>query len=143
MTQYTYRIVPAPAKAPRASGVKGTEARFARGLEVAINALAADGWEYLRADTLPSEERAGLIGSRTVNRSVLVFRRPAGVRTPAPAPQAIPQTVPEAEPGLSRALFARRDPPRAVAPAPARGANTLAKDETDASDPAGEDTPRR
>lgn len=141
MTQYTYKIVPAPAKAPKASGVKGTEARFARGLEVALNALAADGWEYLRADTLPSQERAGLTGTRTVNRSVLVFRRPAEARSPAPAPQAIPQTVPEAEPGLPRALFARREPP--LAPAPARGANSLAEDETDAPDPAGEDILRR
>ena len=77
MTRYTYKVIPAPAKGRKAPGVKGAEARFAYGLEEAINEMAAQGWEYLRADILPSEERQGLTSTATIYRSVLVFRREA------------------------------------------------------------------
>ena len=49
--------------------------RFAHALTSTMNAMARDGWEYLRADTLPSEERSGLTKRSTVYHSVLVFRR--------------------------------------------------------------------
>lgn len=75
MTGYEYKVVPAPAKGLKAPGVKGAEARFAHTLEHRMNEMAADGWEYLRADILPSEERQGLTSTQTVYRSVLVFRR--------------------------------------------------------------------
>ncbi|MEM7075624.1 MAG: DUF4177 domain-containing protein [Pseudomonadota bacterium] len=75
MQAFEYKIVPAPTRGKKGAGVKGPEARFAYGLEHAINTLAADGWEYLRADILPSEERQGLTSSQTIYRSVLVFRR--------------------------------------------------------------------
>lgn len=75
MNRYEYKVIPAPAKGRKGPGVKGPEARFAHGLETAINAAAAEGWEYLRADILPSEERQGLTSTHTVYRSVLVFRR--------------------------------------------------------------------
>ncbi|WP_210115063.1 DUF4177 domain-containing protein [Roseovarius aestuariivivens] len=76
MQHYEYKVIPAPAKGRKAPGVKGADARFAHALETAINELAASGWEYLRADILPSEERQGLTSTQTVYRSVLVFRRP-------------------------------------------------------------------
>ena len=75
MTGYEYKVIPAPAKGVKAKGIKGPEARFAHALEQSMNTLAAEGWEYLRADILPSEERQGLTSSQTVYRSVLVFRR--------------------------------------------------------------------
>tara|TARA_R110000764_G_scaffold133384_8_gene221443 strand:- start:2348 stop:2920 length:573 start_codon:yes stop_codon:yes gene_type:complete len=75
MTQYEYKVVPAPAKGLKGEGVKGPEARFANALEGLMNQLAADGWEYLRADTLPSTERSGLTGSTTEWRNMLIFRR--------------------------------------------------------------------
>lgn len=77
MTGYEYKVIPAPAKGRKARGVKGPEARFAHALELQMNELAAEGWEYLRADILPSEERQGLTSTQTVYRSVLVFRREA------------------------------------------------------------------
>ncbi len=77
MTRYIYKVIPAPSKGRKSPGVKGAEARFAHGLEEAMNEMAAEGWEYLRADILPSEERQGLTSTATVYRSVLVFRRPA------------------------------------------------------------------
>ena len=73
--KYEYKVIPAPAKGRKGPGVKGPQSRFAHGLETVINELAVEGWEYLRADILPSEERQGLASSQTVYRSMLVFRR--------------------------------------------------------------------
>ncbi|NSX55141.1 DUF4177 domain-containing protein [Parasulfitobacter algicola] len=78
MPTYQYKVIPAPKKGERAKGVKGTEARFANALEVLMNTYGADGWEYLRTDTLPSEERSGIRGKSTVYQNVLVFRRQTG-----------------------------------------------------------------
>lgn len=75
MTGYEYKVVPAPAKGRKGPGVKGPEARFAHGLQELMNEMGAAGWEYQRADILPSTERQGLTSSQTVYRSVLVFRR--------------------------------------------------------------------
>ncbi|MEL7258484.1 MAG: DUF4177 domain-containing protein [Pseudomonadota bacterium] len=72
---YEYKVIPAPAKGKKKRGIKGAEARFAHALETAMNELAVDGWEFQRADILPSEERQGLTSTQTIYRSVLVFRR--------------------------------------------------------------------
>ncbi|MGR1581656.1 DUF4177 domain-containing protein [Thalassobius sp. S69A] len=77
MPTYEYRVVPAPVKGQKAKGVRGHEARFAHALQVLMNQMAEDGWEYQRAETLPAEERHGLTNTSTVYRNVLVFRRPA------------------------------------------------------------------
>lgn len=76
MTRYEYKVVPAPDRGRKARGVKGPEGRFAHALEVVMNEMGAEGWDYLRAETLPSEERQGLSGKTTVYRNMLVFRRP-------------------------------------------------------------------
>ncbi|MFQ6548403.1 DUF4177 domain-containing protein [Aestuariibius sp. 2305UL40-4] len=73
---YEYRVVPAPRRGLKGKGVKGPEARFAHALETVMNEEAADGWEYVRTDTLPAEERQGLTSRTTVYQNVLVFRRP-------------------------------------------------------------------
>lgn len=76
MSAYEYRTVAAPRRAPKAQGVKGVEARLARAMGEIITAEAANGWEYLRADSLPVEEGGGLFSkARTEWRAVLVFRR--------------------------------------------------------------------
>ncbi|MDT8328147.1 MAG: DUF4177 domain-containing protein, partial [Roseovarius sp.] len=82
MTVYEYKVVPAPRRGRKAPGVKTPEARFALGFEDVLNALGRDGWEYLRADILPSEERQGLASSHTVYRSVLVFAREIATSEP-------------------------------------------------------------
>jgi hypothetical protein len=84
MADFEYRVLPAPAKGRKAPGVKGAAERFAHTIEEAINRMAREGWEYLRSDILPSEERQGLTSTHTVYRSVLVFRRARA----APAPDA-------------------------------------------------------
>ncbi|WP_439141180.1 DUF4177 domain-containing protein [Planktotalea sp.] len=75
MIRYEYKVIPAPARGLKGKGVKGADGRFANALEQVMNDMAASGWEYQRADTLPSEERSGLTSKTTVFRNVLVFRR--------------------------------------------------------------------
>jgi predicted ATPase len=75
MQNYEYKVVPAPTNGTKAKGVKTVEARFANTLEVLMNKMGAEGWEYQRAETLPSEERSGLMSKSTSYRNVLVFRR--------------------------------------------------------------------
>lgn len=75
MGSYEYKVITAPTKGARGPGVKGADGRFANSLERAINDLAAEGWEYQRAETLPSDERTGLSSTQTVYRSLLIFRR--------------------------------------------------------------------
>lgn len=75
MTQYEYKVVPAPTRAEKQRGIKGTSARFAHAMTTLLNDLAAEGWEYWRADTLPCEERSGLTGKTTQFQNLLIFRR--------------------------------------------------------------------
>lgn len=96
MPVFEYKVVPAPTRGRKAPGVKTPEARFALSLEDLFCAMGREGWDYLRSDILPSEERHGLTSSQTVYRSVLVFRRevlsptqgavaaPGGRETPSP-----------------------------------------------------------
>lgn len=75
MQLYEYKVVPAPNRGEKARGLKTPSDRFANALALLMNELARDGWEYLRADTLPSEERSGFTKRTTVYHAVLVFRR--------------------------------------------------------------------
>lgn len=77
MQRYEYQVVPAPRKGEKARGLKSVEERFAFALTGLMNRMGAQGWEYLRADTLPMDERVGLTGSKTTFQSLLVFRRAA------------------------------------------------------------------
>ncbi|GAA6187469.1 DUF4177 domain-containing protein [Litorivita sp. NS0012-18] len=75
MSQYDYRVIPAPTKGRKAKGIKSPEGRFANTIEIVMNDMSVHGWEFLRAETLPSEERTGLTSSHTTYRTLLVFRR--------------------------------------------------------------------
>ncbi|SFP06422.1 DUF4177 domain-containing protein [Tranquillimonas alkanivorans] len=75
MPFYEYMVVPAPRKGTRTRGVKGSDMRFAHALSELINEHAAEGWEYQRAESLPCDERTGMIGRTTTVQNVLVFRR--------------------------------------------------------------------
>ncbi len=72
---YEYKVIPAPQRGDKVRGARTTEDRFAQTLTAMMNAQARDGWEYVRSETLPSEERAGFTKRRTVYVNVLVFRR--------------------------------------------------------------------
>lgn len=75
MPRYEYKVVPAPTKGLKGKGIKGAEARFSHALQELMNGLSGYGWEYQRAETLPSLERVGLTSTTTEWRNVLVFRR--------------------------------------------------------------------
>lgn len=109
MARYEYKLVPAPAKANKIRGLKGAD-RFAATLEEVMNTYGAEGWQFMRADTLPQEERSGLTSSKTVYRTVLVFQReleevPVPRRvSPSPDVKAAPApTPPPAAPPLTAA----------------------------------------
>lgn len=75
MQAFEYQVVPAPRKGKTGKGVRGAPEKFAHALASLMNEMGADGWEYLRADTLPCEERQGLTGKAVKYHSMLVFRR--------------------------------------------------------------------
>jgi len=72
---YEYKVIPSPLRTAKVKGLKTAAERFAHMLESALNAEALDGWEFLRAETLPCEERKGLTGTAKSFQSVLMFRR--------------------------------------------------------------------
>ena len=76
MLTFEYKTVCAPRKALKIKGVKGADNRFAQTLTDVINALSADGWEYYRAESLPVDEKTGIMG-KSVEKylSLLIFRR--------------------------------------------------------------------
>tara|TARA_R110000787_G_scaffold51246_3_gene121590 strand:- start:494 stop:982 length:489 start_codon:yes stop_codon:yes gene_type:complete len=112
MPRYEYKVVPAPAKGLKGKGIKGAEARFSHGLQELMNGLAGYGWEYQRAETLPSIERAGLTGTTTEWRNVLVFRRLREKDTEAFAPELLPApaAMPPADEEVSAPLTQESEP---------------------------------
>jgi hypothetical protein len=95
MTAFEYRVVPAPKRGVKTKTAKTAEERFAVALAEVMNALGAEGWDYVRSDMLPCEERSGLTGKATVYHTVMVFRREivaAAVVAPAMAPVAAAPT---------------------------------------------------
>lgn len=92
---YEYKVVPAPVRAVKVRGLKTTAERFAHLLTETMNALAAEGWEYQRAEALPCEERRGLTGTRTSTQTVMVFRRALAAPAPTQAYASPPLAAPE------------------------------------------------
>lgn len=138
---YEYRVIPAPVKGTRAKGVKTAQDRFALSLQETMNAMAADGWEFQRAETLPSEERSGLTGSKTVYHNMLVFRRPREAELAAFRPrllEAPADDAPQAAP-LRPALTAHAAPSdkAPAVPSPRALSGTLARAEEDGPEKAG------
>ncbi|UOA14326.1 MULTISPECIES: DUF4177 domain-containing protein [Sulfitobacter] len=153
--RYEYKILPAPTKGQKAKGLKAPEARFAKTLEECLNEQAAEGWEYQRAETLPSQERSGLTSTTTEWRNVLVFRRLANAASqpddtdllPSPAVAATPALAATIE-GDDTALQADapasitpedgapvKEEPAEVATPPAFLSDTPAKEGSEASSP--------
>ena len=112
MQRFEYKVIPAPKRGERARGVKTTEDRFAYALTHLMNGLGAEGWEYIRADALPCEERVGLTGTKTTFQNMLVFRRALATEAEE-APRVI------LRPSMAVTLPAAE--PEAVAPAPRLG----------------------
>ena len=75
MLRYEFKVIPAPRRGEKLRGVKTTEDRFALALTNLMNEQGRDGWDYVRADTLPVDERVGFTGTKTSFHNMLVFRR--------------------------------------------------------------------
>ncbi len=109
MRGYEYKVIPAPRKASKIKGVRGTDFKFAASLAEIMNLYGRDGWEYQRTDTLPCEERQGLTGKTTVFQNMLVFRRiidepvEMSMRTPTDVTAALTRRRFEPEPEVVEA----------------------------------------
>jgi len=76
MSTFEYKTICAPRKALKIKGVKGSDDRYAQTLTDVINAQSADGWEYFRAESLPVDEKSGMMGKTSEKYlSLLIFRR--------------------------------------------------------------------
>ena len=92
MSQWEYKVVPTPKRPKKAKGVKGNSDRFAYALAEAINEVAADGWEFVKTETLPMEARPGMFKARTeVFETLMIFRRSTALRS---------DDVPDMPPGI-------------------------------------------
>jgi len=116
--RFEYTAIPAPTRGEKAKDAKTPTDRYALAVAAELNRMASEGWEYIRADVLPSEERSGLTGRATVYHNLLIFRRPqtapAGsvadmerrpqpvypaAASPAPQPRPTPHLPEAASPG--------------------------------------------
>ena len=119
MQSFEYTVIPAPGRGEKVRGAKTGAERFSYALLTEMNRMAANGWEYVRAETLPCEERSGLTSRTTVYHNVLVFRRAlTGAARPGRDAVAHPPVAPVSTPSGPR-----RSPcpacPRCATPVPA------------------------
>ncbi|APX11820.1 DUF4177 domain-containing protein [Tateyamaria omphalii] len=131
MPGWEYKVVPAPTKGQKGQGIKGAEARFAHALETLMNDMAREGWEFQRAETLPSIERSGLTGSTTEWRNMLVFRRAVSAPLDDFEPELLPAPgeTPQVEAGAGDATDAQQDAAQGDAVfVPGPGATQMAQD---------------
>jgi hypothetical protein len=129
MPAFEYKVIPAPRRGDKARGAKTTADRFAAALSQVMNDLGREGWEYLRADTLPCEERVGLTGKATAFQNMLVFRRvlqTEPVAEPAAPQQLAPPilTAAAAEGPAPRLITEPKEAPAFPALGPARSEET-------------------
>lgn len=130
MTAYDYKVTPAPKRMKRVKGIKTTAELFSMTLAEAINAAARDGWEYVRAESLPATEEGGWFRRPVeVIETVLIFRRPretlgprlaAAKADPAPALGLGPVRIGAPERPLTERLAPERAIPERAAPATLR-----------------------
>ena len=93
MTRYEYKTVAAPRRERRFKGVKAGADGFARTIEDALNEECVDGWEYLRAESLPCDSKGGLFSrGMEILHTVLIFRR--ALPDPTPGRSCRPTTSP-------------------------------------------------
>ena len=98
MAGYQYKTVAAPRRLKKVKGVKGKDALLAHAVEELIAVEAAQGWEYLRADSFPVEDKGGMFSKPVVTeRAVMIFRKAIAAQQPVARPQAAPAPQPIAQ----------------------------------------------
>lgn len=120
MPSHEYRVVPAPRRGLKVRGARRPEDRFARTIESEMNRMAAEGWEFVRSDTLPRDHKAGWFSRPvTVFETLLVFRREvAEAKADAPAMPPL-MAAPDIPGPAVPAPAAKRFTPPPLAPLPA------------------------
>ncbi|WP_434287864.1 hypothetical protein [Celeribacter sp. SCSIO 80788] len=68
MSHFEYKAIPAPHESAATSAAQTPEARLAEAVTTRLNAMAAEGWTYLRSDAFAL---TGVDGKQ----AVLIFRR--------------------------------------------------------------------
>lgn len=108
MDHFDYKAVPAPRRSKKAKGVREPAELFAMTLTDAINEQSREGWEYVRAETLPAETPRGFF-RRAAEEDVtmLIFRRARASRDPlieahTPAGGERPLMAARSEPAIER-----------------------------------------
>jgi len=98
MEYFEYKVMPAPRRGARVKGAKGPTGRFANAMEATLNELATDGWEYIRAESLPADERHGITMRKVETyQNVLIFRRLADATKAEPDVTALLEDQSEVE----------------------------------------------
>jgi hypothetical protein len=111
MSYFDYKVVPAPQRVKKVRGVSGAADLFALTLTDAINEVARQGWEYVRAETMTAEAPRGFLRrASTSEQTMLVFRRPREQLSPrlAAVPEEAPEDVPPLEPPAPSPALSRR-----------------------------------
>lgn len=73
---YEYKVIPAPRRAEKNKSIRNADNRYAHTLANIMNAEAAHGWMYLRTETLPVDEKSGIMGKTSEKYlNVMVFQR--------------------------------------------------------------------
>lgn len=98
---FEYKVIPAPTKGRKMRGFRRPDEKFAYAVQEKMNEMSQLGWEFIRSETLPNTERTGLTRRTTIDRSLLVFRRPLQTAAAQPAPETasvveVAETVKEA-----------------------------------------------
>jgi len=121
MQRYEFKVIPAPRRGEKSRLAKTTEERFALALSTVMNQMGAEGWDYVRADVLPCDERAGITGGvKTSFQNMLVFRRVLG--SEGVMPSVLAETVPalrspaEPEPAAPPLRLGAAEQPAGLAP---------------------------
>jgi len=112
MSYFDYKVVPAPQRVKKVRGITGAADLFALTLTDAINEVARQGWEYVRAETMTAEAPGRFLRkAASSEQTMLVFRRPREQLSPrlaATAEETGPETAaPAAAVGPSAALSRR------------------------------------
>lgn len=113
MPVHEYKVIPAPNRPAKAKGIKTVSEKFALSLTGLMNEMARDGWEYIRAETLPCEEKKGWMRRSDISsQTLLVFRREVlpTAQTHRPSPPPAVRAEPAPMPVLSAAAPEGRTP---------------------------------
>ena len=120
--RYEYKLIPAPAEAPKVKGLKGATARYVHGLEGVLNAMGASGWDYVRCDRMHvTASRGWLRRPEERDETLLVFRRERSAPGADHAPPAeLEREAPDPEDEIPDYMRPRSEPAgaRRVEPAP-------------------------